>query len=108
MAIKFTEQEERKLYAGLYLLYKGITLLDNVNTTLTERMDAENEIAKKEARRFFEKILKVAEARARSDDEYVFTEDEAKHREKVEDEIKEWLEENVFNDKLNTFLSIKV
>ena len=31
-----------------------------------------------------------------------------KHREKVEDEINEWIDKNVFNDKLNTFLSIKV
>lgn len=110
LAIKFTEQEERKLYAGLYLLYKGIALLDDVNTTVTERMDAENEIEKKEAKEFFGKISKVAEARARIDDEYIFTEDEdeAKHREEVEYEINEWLEENVFNDKLKTFLSINI
>jgi crotonobetainyl-CoA:carnitine CoA-transferase CaiB-like acyl-CoA transferase len=109
MAIKFTEEEERKLYAGMYILFKGITVLDSVRTDVFDRMDAKNEIEKKEAKDFFEKILKVAEARARIDEEYIFTEneDEAKRREQLEDEINEWLEDNVFNDKLKTYLSIK-
>lgn len=109
MAIIFTEDEERKLYAGMYFIFKGFTLLDDVNTTLFERMDVDNEIEKQEIKKFFELILKISEARARIDDEYIYTEDEteAERREKIEDEISEWLEDNVFDDKLKTFLSIK-
>ncbi|WP_121610778.1 hypothetical protein [Mesobacillus foraminis] len=109
MAIKFTEEEERKLYAGMYLLFKGITFLDNVNTSVFERMDAENEIEKKEIKEFLWKISKISEARARIDDEYIYTEDEAEaeRRGNIEDEINEWLEHNLFNAKLKTFLSTK-
>lgn len=109
MAIKFTVEEERKLNAGMYFLYKGITLLDDVNTDLLKRMDADNENEELEIKKFFEMILKVAEARARIDDEYIYTEDEteAERRERSEDEINEWLENNVCNDKLKAFLSIK-
>lgn len=55
-------------------------------------------------------ILKVSEARARIDDEYIYTEDEveAGRREKMEDEIYEWLEENVFDDKLNDFYQFEI
>ncbi|MGG1397713.1 hypothetical protein ABE288_07760 [Bacillus salipaludis] len=111
MAINFTEEEERKLYTGMYILFKGITVLDSVRTDLFDRiMDAENENEKKEAKDFFEKILNVAEARARIDEEYIFTEDESEseRRLQIEEEINEWLEDNVFNDKLKTFLSIKI
>ncbi|WHZ58647.1 MULTISPECIES: hypothetical protein [Metabacillus] len=44
MAIKFKELEERKLYAAMYFLFKGISLLDDVNSTVFERLDFENEI----------------------------------------------------------------
>ncbi|QFT89676.1 hypothetical protein FIU87_13525 [Bacillus sp. THAF10] len=107
MVIKFIELEERKLYAAMYFLFKGISLLDDVNSTVFERMDFENEIEKKKLLEFTEKILKISEARARIDDEYNYTEDEneAKRREKTEDEIYEWFEENVFNDKVKSFLN---
>lgn len=108
MAIKFKEEEERKLYAGMYFLFKGITLLDNANTGLFERMNAENAMEKTELNEFFEMILKVSKARARID-EYIYTEDEteAQRREKIEEEINQWLEDNVFNEKLRTYLSIR-
>ncbi|MFP5116009.1 hypothetical protein ACSU64_27245 [Bacillaceae bacterium C204] len=110
MTINFTKEEERKLYAGMYILFKGITVLDSVRIDVFDRiMDAENEIEKKEAKHFFEMILKVSAARARIDEEYIFTEDEteSERRLQIEEEINEWLEDNVFNDKLKIFLSIK-
>lgn len=108
MAIKFTEEEERKLYAGMHFIWKGISLLDDVQSDVFERIDLENEVEKKETKEFLEMILKVSEARARIDDKYIYTEDENEvvRREKIEDEIYEWIEENVFNEKLKTFLSM--
>jgi predicted house-cleaning noncanonical NTP pyrophosphatase (MazG superfamily) len=108
MAIEFTEEEERKLIAGLHFIFKGVCLLSDVNTEVFERTDYKNGLKKREVKEFLEKILKVSEASARIDDTYIYTEDEteAERREKIQDEIYEWIEENVFNEKLKTFLSI--
>ncbi|WP_152554739.1 hypothetical protein [Metabacillus indicus] len=107
LAIKFNELEERKLFVAMYLLFKGITLLDDVNTAVLERIDSNDEKQKMQVKEFSEKIIKVAQARARIDDEYILTEDEneAERREEIEDEIYKLLEENFNNEKVKTLLS---
>ncbi|KEZ51324.1 hypothetical protein AZ46_0212130 [Metabacillus indicus LMG 22858] len=91
----------------MYLLFKGITLLDDVNTAVLERIDSNDEKQKMQVKEFSEKIIKVAQARARIDDEYILTEDEneAERREEIEDEIYKLLEENFNNEKVKTLLS---
>lgn len=108
MTIEFTKEEERKLIAGQNFIFKGVCLLSDVNTEVFERTDYENEAQKSEVKEFLGKILKVSEASARIEDTYIYTEDgtEAERIEKIQDEIYEWIEENVFNEKLNTFLSV--
>lgn len=107
LAIKFNELEERKLFAAMYLLFKGISLLDVVNTAVLERIDSNDEKQKMQVKEFSEKIIKVAQARARIADEYILTEDEneAERREEIEDEIYKLLEENLDNEKVKTLLS---
>lgn len=107
LAIKFNELEERKLFAAMYLLFKGISLLDDVNTAVLERIDSNDEKQKMQVKEFSEKIIKIAQARARIDDEYILTEEEneAERREEIEDEIYKLLEENFNNDKVKTLLS---
>jgi len=109
MVIQFTEDEERKLYGAMYFLFKGISLLDGIHSTVFERMVIENDTEKSETKDFLEKILKISEASARIDDEYIYTEDEVEsaRRERKENQICEWLEENVCDDTLKTFLSLK-
>lgn len=106
MAIKFTEEEERILYAGMHFIWKGISLLDDVHSKVFDRLDLENAVEKQETKKLHEMILKVAETRARIDDKYIYVEDEneVERREKIEDEIYIWIEENVFNEELKAFL----